>query len=293
MSKKFVQSNMVWPSAHAQVFTTEAGTRYLRSPGAVVIAQTCTNLDNVGPYLDEFGFGEYLDDPTLLPDAEALTKFGGQLCYMSLGKQRTTNENASNYFEHIKDSGHGSVVEHASASVLIYGVSRSLTHELVRHRAGTAFSQLSQRYVSGKLLRFVERREYQGNPALHGHFERWIDLAAAEYNERARLLAEMQSSGNEIMTAERKTDLRKKVNQAARSCLPNETETAMVFTGNIRAWRHIFEMRASEGAEVEIRELIFTCFTLLKQIWPILTEDYVVVTLGDGTQAISTKFKKV
>ena len=96
-----------------------------------------------------------------------------------------------------------------------------------------------------------------------------------------------------MMTAERKTDMRKKVNQAARSCLPNETETIMVFTGNIRAWRHIFEMRASEGAEVEIRRLIFLCFELLREVWPILTQDYEVVLLSDGTKAVQTKYRKV
>lgn len=293
MTRKFVLPNQQWPYRHAEVFTTPLGTRYLKEPGAVLIAQTSTNLDNINKFLEEFSFEGYLDDPTLLPHGEALSKFGGQLCYMSLGRQRSTNADAPKYISHIMESGHGSVVEHASASVLIYGISRSLTHELVRHRAGTAFSQLSQRYVSGRLLRFVERPEYQDDPTLHERFEKWIDLSAQEYDKRAEQLLARQQDGDGIMNAERKTDLRKKVNQAARSCLPNETETIMVFTGNVRAWRHIFEMRASEGAETEIRRLIFICFTLLQEVWPILTQDYEIVTLSDGTQAVQTKFRKV
>jgi thymidylate synthase, flavin-dependent len=293
MPKHFVLPHQEWPFRHAEVFATENGTRCLKEPGAIVIGQTATNLDNVDEFLRDFDFEEYLEDPTLLPHGEALAKFGGQICYMSLGKQRSTNADAPKYIGHIMESGHGSVIEHASASVLIYGISRSLTHELVRHRAGTAFSQLSQRYVSGRLLRFVERPEYQDDPTLHAKFERWIDLSAKEYDERAQHLLAMQEGGSEMMTAERKTDMRKKVNQAARSCLPNETETIMVFTGNVRAWRHIFEMRASEGAEVEIRRLIFLCFELLREVWPILTQDYEVVLLSDGTKAVQTKYRKV
>lgn len=290
---RFVNPDLVWPSHHPEVFQTAVGTRYLKEPGAVVIGQTMTNLDNIEDFLRDFGFEAYLDDPDLLPSAESLIKFSGQLCYMSLGEKRTKNADAARYLEHIKDSGHGSVTEHATASLLVYGISRSLTHELVRHRAGTAFSQLSQRYVSGKLLRFVERPEYQKDPVLHERFERWIDMSASEYDHRAERLLERQKGGDESLTADRQTDLRKRVNQAARSALPNETETALVFTGNVRAWRYIFEMRAAEGAEVEIRALIYLCFTMLKQMWPFLTQDYEVVTLSDGTYAVQTKFRKV
>ena len=293
MPKYFVDPTLAWPRHHPKVFTTKAGTRYLKEPGAAVVGQTMTNVDGIAEFLEEFGFDRYLLDPTLIPSGEAITKVGGQICYMSLGEKRTKNEGVSKYFEHLKESGHGSVLEHASASVLVYGVSRSLTHELVRHRAGTAFSQLSQRYVSGKLVRFVERPEYQNDEALHRRFEDWIDLSAREYEERASLLLLKQERGDEDMTAERKTDARKRVNQAARSCLPNETETIVLFTGNARAWRHIFEMRASEGAETEIRALIFLCFTLLKKVWPVLLEDYEEVTLGDGTRAVKTKYRKV
>jgi len=78
-------------------------------------------------------------------DGERLAEFAGRLCYMSQANpaHRTTRD----YLENIKRQGHGSVLEHASYSLLLEGVSRSLTHELVRHRAGWAFSQLSQRYV--------------------------------------------------------------------------------------------------------------------------------------------------
>src|SRR5262249_34708354 len=161
----------------------------------------------------------------------------------------------SRYFENIKSSGHGSVLEHPCYSFLLYGISRSLTHELVRHRAGTAFSQTSQRFIDGKVLRFVERPEYRNHAMLHADFEASIDRAAEEYARRTGILLAEQKSGERLLSAEDKTDLRKKVQQAARSCLPNETEAPIVFSANLRALRHTIEMRASEHAETEIREV--------------------------------------
>jgi len=86
-------------------------------------------------------------------DGERLAEFAGRLCYMSQRNpaQRSTRE----YLVNILKQGHGSVLEHANYSLLIEGVSRSLTHELVRHRAGFAYSQLSQRYVDESEASFV------------------------------------------------------------------------------------------------------------------------------------------
>jgi thymidylate synthase (FAD) len=169
-----------------------------------------------------------------------------------------------------------------------------LSHEDVRHRAGTAFSQLSQRYVSGRVLRFVERPEYQDDEFLHSRFMKRIDTLAQEYKDTAEYLYRKQKEGNsQILSAESKTDLRKKVQQAARSVLPNETETIMVMTGNVRAWRHIISMRASEHGEVEIRQAMFNVFQILKQVAPTMFQDFVVVDLSDGTQAVKTPYPKV
>src|SRR5918995_1709135 len=124
------------------------------------------------------------------------------------------------------------------------GISRSVTHELVRHRAGVGVSQTSQRYVAGSVLRFVERPEYQEDEELHRLFEERADRAATEYEAMAERLLERQEGGASMLSADFRTDARKKVQQTARSLLPNETEAPMVFTGNVRALRHIIEMRA-------------------------------------------------
>ncbi len=166
-------------------------------------------------------------------------------------------------------------------------------HNFVANGIVTHNSQLSQRYVGGRTLRFVERPEYQDDDLLHNQFLQRIDRAADEYATITNRLLEMQKSGTSILSADAKTDLLKKVRQSARSVLPNETETVIVVTGNVRAWRHIIEERASAHAEVEIRELAVRAFLCLQQADPVLFDDYTLEQLSDGTYIVKTEFVKV
>jgi thymidylate synthase (FAD) len=267
-----------FPAIHAPVYRTAAGTAYLKIPGVVVLAKPQTNIRGLGGFLEGFdsdlGFPGYVDDPTELPDSSQLCKTAGQLCYASFGPRRTTNENAVSYFGRLTSAGHGSVLEHASFSFLLYGISRSVTHELVRHRAGAGFSQISQRYVSGAVLRFVERPEYQGDEELHRLFEERADQAAAGYEEMAERLLGRQDEGHAMLSADQKTDARKKVQQTA------------------RALRHIIEMRADAHAESEIRGLALRLFLCLRTADPILFGDYEIGDLPDGTVKVSTQNRK-
>ncbi|MDZ7345005.1 MAG: FAD-dependent thymidylate synthase [candidate division KSB1 bacterium] len=285
------------PAIHAPVFKSEKGTPYLTAPGVVLIAKPLVALAGLKKFLEGFdsasGFAHYLDDPTALPPGAQLCKVAGQTCYASFGPKRTMNRDADRYFQNIMESGHGSVLEHANYSFLFYGVSRSLTHELIRHRAGFGYSQLSQRYVSGRVLRFVERPEFQDDGTFHQLFLARIDQAYAEYHRLADMLLTEQEQGAAILSAEAKTDLRKKVNQAARALLPNETETLIVATGNVRSWRHLIEMRASHHSELEIRGLAMRLFLCLHQIEPILFGDYQLEALPDGTYCVATPNRKV
>jgi thymidylate synthase (FAD) len=286
-----------FPHLHSPVLRTEEGTPYLRHAGVVLITKPGVNIGGLSGFLEGFdpalGFPGYLEDPTELTPGAQLLKTAGQTCYASFGPKRTMNENAKRYFDNLASSGHGSVFEHANYSFFLYGISRSNTHEVVRHRAGTAFSQLSQRFVSGSVLRFVERLEYQDVPALHKRFEQRIDQFAQEYAEVAEELAGLQSEGHRTLSAEAKTDMRKRVQQVARSVLPNETETTMVLTANVRAWRHMIEMRTDPHAESEIRDLFFRIFLCLRVAEPILFADYNVGPYPDGTYGARTEWRKV
>jgi thymidylate synthase (FAD) len=285
-----------FPAIHAKACATDAGTPYLKSPGVVLISKPQTSVGGLAGFLEGFDpelrFPEYLEDETELPPSSQLCKTAGQLCYASFGPRRTKNEDAASYFERLTSAGHGSVLEHASFSFLLYGISRSVTHELVRHRAGVGVSQISQRYVSGNVLRFVERLEYQDDEELHRLFEERADRAAAEYDAMARSLLEKQEGGAAMLSADYKTDARKKVQQTARSLLPNETEAPMVWTGNVRALRHVIEMRADAHAESEIRALALRLFLCLRKADPILFGDYELKELPDGTYMVSTPHRK-
>lgn len=293
--------NAAWPSVPGVVKTTVEGTPYLTEPGVALLARTEANFDAVHAefltgFDDELDFGNYSEDPVALdelPGGEAIAKFAGQLCYMSFGPNRTMNGDVDKYLENIKSSGHGSVLEHANFTFLMYGSDRSFTHELVRHRAGAAYSQVSQRYVDGKVLRFVEREEFQDDPLLHAMFMQRIDHAAKEYEAIAHRLMTAQEKAGGILSGGSKRDRRKKVNQAARACLPNETEAAIVMTGNGRAWRHVLEMRASEHADTQIRRVAMKVYQCLVHVAPSLFGDYVVKELSDGTLALETTYRKV
>src|SRR2546422_11732832 len=116
--------------------------------------------------------------------AEVLTETAGRTCYMSFAKPRPGGN--ATYLKHIKEVGHGSVLEHAVWNFVITGVSRSLTHELVRHRAGFGYSQLSQRFVDESVAEYVEPDDIAADPELH---RIWLD-AIAQSHQAYLLLAE-------------------------------------------------------------------------------------------------------
>lgn len=288
-----------FPYIDSRTFETLAGTRYLKEPGVVLVNKPHVDLSGTERFLEGYrlDFDGYLTDPVKLSDGARLAKFAGQICYGSFGEKRTKNDDADKYFDNIKSSGHGSVVEHPAYSFLLYGLSRDQTHELVRHRVGTGFSQQSQRYVGGATLRFVMRREYADDTELHATFEQFIDRVAAEYEARTEMLLKRQLAGDPSLAANSdehaKTELRKKVRQVARSVLTNEVEAPILVSVNARAGRHVSEMRAAAAADTAIRETMFRAFLCLAIVDPLLFDDYELDMLKDGTRGISTKYRKV
>ena len=124
-------------------------------------------------------------------------------------------------------------------------------------------------------------------------FEDRIDRAYKEYTEMANYLYDKQAKGYKILSGEAKTDLRKKVQQVSRSVLPNETEAPIIVTANVRAWRHMINMRASNHAETEIRSAFFNIYKIMKGVAPRLFKDFSTVHLPDGTSCVKTDYPKV
>ncbi len=216
--------------------------------------------------------------------AESLCEVAGRVCYMSFGKGRKTN---AEYLGHILESAHGSVLEHAVWNFVVAGVSRSFTHELVRHRAGFGYSQLSQRYVDESQTDFVEPDIIASDPELHTIWEEAVKQSHQAY---CRLVEGLLSRYEDV---EDKTMRRKLARQAARSVLPNATETKIFITANGRALRHFIEARANEYAEIEIRRVAVKMLRLLQREAPALFGDYDIVALPDGTEVAQTAHRKV
>ncbi|MFY2858906.1 FAD-dependent thymidylate synthase, partial [Mycobacterium sp. THU-M104] len=211
----------------------------------------------------------------------ALVEFAGRACYQSWSKPNPKTATNAGYIKHIIDVGHFSVLEHASVSFYITGISRSCTHELIRHRH-FSYSQLSQRYVPEGDSRVVVPPGLEDDPELR---QLLTDAADANRAAYARLLAGLEATFSDQPNAVLR---RKQARQAARAVLPNATETRIVVTGNYRAWRHFVAQRASEHADVEIRRLAIACLRLLAGVAPAVFADFEISTLADGTEVATS-----
>jgi thymidylate synthase (FAD) len=211
---------------------------------------------------------------------EALAEFAGRACYQSWKKPNPATATNAGYLRHILEVGHLSVLEHGTVTFYMTGVSRSFTHELVRHRH-FSYSQLSQRYVPGRAQGMVEPDVIAEDPYLHRVFGEATENIQKAYDELLHGL-ERKLAGNAS------TGSKKAARQAARSVLPNAAETRIVVTGNYRAWRHFIAMRATGGADVEIRAVAVAVLRHLQRIAPAVFNDFMITVLADGTEGAHT-----
>jgi thymidylate synthase (FAD) len=212
---------------------------------------------------------------------QALTEFAGRACYQSWSKPNPKTATNASYLSHIIDVGHFSVLEHASVSFYITGLSRSCTHELIRHRH-FSYSQLSQRFVPERDSQVVLPPGLEDDPELQELFLTAADASRQAYTTLLTTLeAKFADEPNAVLR-------RKQARQAARAVLPNATETRIVVTGNYRAWRHFIAMRASEHADVEIRRLAIACLRQLADLAPAVFADFEITTLVDGSEVATS-----
>lgn len=187
------------------------------------------------------------DHPYSLETGQELIEFAGRLCYESFDLPNEATKTNGAYVRNIVEQGHESVLEHVSVTFYIEGVSRNLTHELIRHRH-LSFSELSQRFVDMQDANVVIP------PAFGGGME---PLGSRHKELYGAVVDELREAGLN----------RKQARQAARYGLPSGTETKLVVSGNLRAWRDVLKKRLSVHADAEIQELA-------QKIHAILTEEY-------------------
>jgi len=216
---------------------------------------------------------------------EKLAEFAGRLCYMS--QHNPINRTTAEYLENIKKQGHGSVLEHAVYVLLIEGISRSCSHELVRHRAGFGYSQISQRYVDESHAAFVMPPATLGDATLEAEWQQQVTEAQAAYVRAVEGLMQRYE-----WVAD-KVHRRKMAREAARSVLPNATEVKIVVSGNARAWRTMLELRCGEGAELEIRRMAVAVLRLLQEEAGALFSDFEIYDAADKHEAARVIYHKV
>lgn len=221
--------------------------------------------------------------------AELLSELAGRVCYMSFGDKQGRRSNRD-YLANIIQMEHGSVLEHSVWSFIITGVSRSFSHELVRHRAGFAYSQLSQRYVDETDTDFVEPDIIARYPEAHAIWLESIQRSHEAYRGLAKALAQLIERDQPEL---KPRDKRKRAREAARSVLPNATETKIVLSANARALRHFVEYRGAPDAEPEIRKVAATILEIMSAEAPNIFGDYEHKTMPDGSTSVWTEHKKV
>lgn len=215
-----------------------------------------------------------------------LVECAGRTCYDSYG----TGRDSTAYHDNIKKVGHGSVTEHVHLNFFISGVSRGLTHELVRHRHSN-FSQRSTRYVD----------ESESPWALHPLIEKYksslnIDMINATIELAKRAYREVESDLQMCLIADGidKHTAQKQARGAARGLLGNALTSALVWTCNIRSLRNFLEQRASQFADAEIRLLANEVYNVCMCVVPEYFNDYKKVECADGIGfGLTTEYRKI
>lgn len=244
-------------------------------------------------YLHEVGGQNWRTDAP--SDAEKLIEAGGKLCYRSWEPGLNPNvekvrQGNAKYIGHVIEVGHGSVIEHASASFIFHNVSRVFTHELVRHRAGTAMSQESMRFVRLDDIPFwipdadpgLLSEEQKAQEA--ACFKAAADDAEAAMHELEAIYG-LDKPGLPF-------DVKKKLTSRMRRLVPDGVGTGILWTANIRSIRHLLEMRTAPGAEEEIRLVFGMVGRFAKIRWPNLFADYTEEVV-DGQPWFKTERRKV
>ena len=232
----------------------------IRAPSVTLIAAT----DTAAVDWEALAPGWETDAAT---GGERLIEMAGRACYASWGNP-SGRDNAG-YLAHLMEMRHFSVIEHTNAAFYLTGISRSASHEIARHRHHS-ISQLSQRYVDESETAFVVPPALRGVERLERVLAASCAAALASYRQ---LVAELENEQRAAGVVPGRA-ARKAVREAARAVLPNATETRMVLTANLRAWRHFCALRCDLAADAEIREVALLILARLKEAFSAVFADF-------------------
>lgn len=257
------------------------------TPQVFFVAETGVDYSAVAKALEVLGARDWPTDAE--DDASYLTEFAGKSCYLSfdtaLNKNLTRTGTRNNY-DYIQNAiighRHGSVLEHSSVSVFITNVSRVVTHEIVRHRAGAAYSQTSGRYVRGDSVDMYLPSDIASDPQMVAVFQR----AVKQMEENVRELEEISDVGSKPFS------LKKKLTSAFRRIIGNGQANHILVTANHRAWRHMIASRTDPHAEEEIRFVFAEISKEMRKRYPAIYGD-ALIAIVDGIEVTTFENDKV
>ena len=214
---------------------------------------------------------------------EELVEIAGRICYLSFGLNQSNTTN-SEFVKRLIESRHETVLEHVSWTFLITGISRALTHQLVRHRVGFSFSQLSQEYHDEIDNEPIEPPIIKENPEIR---KVWQNAVRTSNNAYRQILHYLRESNTLNDPSKGEKGQKQTARSIARSVLTNATETKILVTANARAWRHFFEVRGSVPNNEEMRHLAAQLLDHLQKEAPSLFFDFSTELLSDGSPVIT------
>src|SRR5712692_4565505 len=215
-------------------------------------------------------------------EPEEIVEVSGRVCYMSFGQNQSPRTNEE-YIRNLILQGHESVLEHVSWTFLLVGVSRAFSHQLVRHRVGFAFSQLSQQYHEETPAAFVEPAHVRLSPRAHAAWRRAMEITQESYRV---ILDSMRELNDRPGLDLQKKEFQRAIRSAARSVLPNATETKLMVTANARALRYFFKLRGGIPGDVEMRKVATELLKIVRLQAPSLFSDFKIEELSDGTPIV-------
>ena len=254
-------------------------------PGVELIARPSIDFEAIERFLKtqsgETWLARRVDAEETNP-GQLLIEAAGRACYRSWEPGLNPNvsrvrTDQAEYFLNLMRSGHGSVLEHANYSFVLYDISRIATHEIVRHRAGSAFSQESLRFVRLQDLPFrIPESMESMRPRILDLLEDMenFQIEAAEHFE-------LDKEGKPFHE-------KKEITSAMRRLAPEGVSTVLFWTANVRTLRHVIQMRTDPGAEEELRIIFDKVGRIMVEEAPLLFGDFTVV---DG--AWTTEHRKV
>lgn len=241
---------------------------HIVNPVGIIMADTGC-LDGTREFLDAIGAVDWnIPSNQVNSDAELLVEVAGRTCYKSFGTDLNANltrvrADHADYIGNILATKHGSVLEHSGTTVGFANVSRIFTHELVRHRAGCAYSQESMRFVRLDDIGMYIPTCIQESSCALTIFEQAVQFAEDSY----KLLVKT------LITDDMPFSKKKEITSAIRRIAPSGHATNIVVTANHRAWRHLFELRTADGVEEEIGVVFYELSLKFKEKYPNFYQD--------------------